>query len=139
MNTAIRSTLMLSVLLVDPSADERGMYADYLGHQGMAPIQSTTTAGALKAARSRSPDAIVVETHWRQGRNDGLALIRSLRSDTRTKHIPIIVVSGHAFDSDRVAALEAGCDVFCAKPCPLTRLAAELERVVRVPEGREGG
>jgi CheY-like chemotaxis protein len=47
---------------------------------------------------------------------DGWKATRILKSDERTKDIPIIAVSGHADPACRARATLAGCDLFVTKP-----------------------
>jgi CheY-like chemotaxis protein len=50
------------------------------------------------------------------GLPDGIELTRSLRTSDRWGDIPIVVLTSHADEEQRRAAIEAGCDRFVAKP-----------------------
>ena len=47
---------------------------------------------------------------------DGLELIKSVRADENTAHIPIIVVSARNENNDRLAGFDAGAEVYLGKP-----------------------
>ena len=47
---------------------------------------------------------------------DGLEVCRDLKTNPRTPHIPVIIVTALDQPSDRVAGLEAGADDFLTKP-----------------------
>ena len=47
---------------------------------------------------------------------DGWTACREARGDENIKHIPIIALTAHAMEADRLNALEAGCDDYATKP-----------------------
>jgi CheY-like chemotaxis protein len=51
-----------------------------------------------------------------QGKMNGLELTTVLKKSSEFSHIPIIAITAHVFDVDKVNALEAGCDNYLAKP-----------------------
>ena len=57
---------------------------------------------------------------------DGLATTRRIREQAALKSVPIIILSGHAEPSYRVAALAAGCDDFLVKPINFQQLKKML-------------
>jgi CheY-like chemotaxis protein len=112
------------VLIVDSSAEERELYAEYLRRIGMIVLEADTPEEAL----AKAPNTTVVVTDLRlRQREDGLELIRQLRRDDATRNTPIIVLTAAAMQADREKALSAGCDAFIAMPC----LPAELVTVLR--------
>ena len=50
------------------------------------------------------------------GKKNGLELTKELKDSKEFSHIPIIAVTAHAYEDDRLNALEAGCDNYLAKP-----------------------
>ena len=72
-------------------------------------------------------------------RMDGWEATRRLKMDERTKHIPIVALTGHALAGHAEGARQAGCDSFVTKPCLPDALVAEIQRmlaaaVVRSPD-----
>ena len=67
---------------------------------------------------------------------DGLEATRQLKAASRTRHIPVLAVTGHASCRDLARALEAGCDGFLVKPTPLQEVVAAIERLVGSPSPR---
>jgi CheY-like chemotaxis protein len=115
------------VLLVQSHDDSREMYSEYLRHSGLAAIAASNAADALTVA----PMADVIVTGIRlDGGIDGIELIARLREDARTKHVPIVVLTAFAMQSDRERAERAGCDVFLPKPCLPEDLLREVRRVL---------
>jgi two-component system, cell cycle response regulator DivK len=62
--------------------------------------------------------------------SDGVEFIRRLRADDHTKHLPILVVTSWAWQTERLRAQDAGCDVFLTKPCLPDELLREIRRVL---------
>jgi CheY-like chemotaxis protein len=103
------------------------MYEMYLRMQGFETIATDDPDEAFRQAAQ--VDLIVTDIRLRAAA-DGLALIKRLRQDERTRSIPIVVVSAYAFDDDRARAQAAGCDTFLAKPCPPHAVLAEVTRLL---------
>jgi CheY-like chemotaxis protein len=69
-------------------------------------------------------------------RMSGIDALRILRSDARTRTIPIIAVTASAMTQDRQKIMAAGFDGYQAKPIDITQfVAAVREMLVRPPVG----
>jgi DNA-binding response OmpR family regulator len=119
------------VLLIEPHADTRDMYSEFFAHQGVRLICLPDAHDALRLAAQA---AIVITGILLPGEMDGIALVAALRADARTHEVPIIVLTTCAWNSERVRAHRAGCDVFLAKPCLPEELLGEVRRLL-VPPG----
>ena len=62
---------------------------------------------------------------------DGFALAAALRADRRTRHVPILGMTGHWTTEIQTAAQRAGFSAMLLKPCLPAHLLAEVERVLR--------
>jgi two-component system, cell cycle response regulator DivK len=116
------------VLVVDDFADNREMYAEYLRFKGFETVEAATGHDALALANQLLPDVICMDLSLPG--MDGWEATRRLKADERTRHIPIVVVTGHAFDGDGQSALEAGGDRFLTKPCLPAELLASIESLL---------
>lgn len=103
------------ILVVDDFEDNRAMYAVYLTYSGYDVAEAADGEEAVEVARRRMPDAIVMDLSLPV--MDGWEATRRLKADERTRHIPIIALTGHALAGHSRGAREAGCDAFLAKPC----------------------
>lgn len=115
------------VLLMESNRDEREMYAEYLRLNELDILEPRDTAHALQLAGVA--DVVVTALRLR-GSLDGFDLVRRLRTDDRTRHKAVIVLTACASDSDRARAQEAGCDLFLAKPCLPDALLGAIRRVL---------
>ena len=116
------------ILMVDDFQDNREMYAAYLRHAGFVVEEAVTGTEALDKAFATAPDLIVMDLSLPG--LDGWEATRRLKADARTKHIPIVVVSGHALEGSVKSAQAAGCDAFLRKPCLPNALLAEVKTLL---------
>ena len=68
----------------------------------------------IDPVKSQKPDLILLEVAWEGA--DGLAFLKSLKTDEATQSIPVIVVSSKVFDDEIQDALDAGADDYVVKP-----------------------
>lgn len=84
---------------------------------------------ALEEAQLSPPDLILSDVMM--PRLDGFGLLRRLRADERTRHLPIILLSARAGDEASIAGLDIGADDYLVKPFSarelLARVRAHLE------------
>ena len=59
---------------------------------------------------------------------DGMTAVKKIRSFNN--HTPIIAITANAFDTDRIAALEAGCNGFHSKPLNKDKVISNIEQLI---------
>src|SRR5581483_9714841 len=114
-------------LLVDRDTDTRRMYHQFLNIGQWLVDEASDGREALAKAIAMHPDVVVTET--RLSGMSGYDLCSILRRDSATREIPIVVVTGDAFDTDVANARRAGADTVLIKPCLPETLLAELRRL----------
>ena len=68
---------------------------------------------------------------------DGLIVLRRLRSDDRYASIPVIMATAKGTEFDKVKGLDCGADDYIAKPFGMLEMVARIKAVLRRCEGRE--
>jgi CheY-like chemotaxis protein len=116
------------VLVVDDHEDTRQMSLIVLKSQGFDPLAAAGAAAGFEAACSTQPDVIVTDLAMPDG--DGWDFVRQLSEDTRTKNIPVVVLTACATESVRQRARQERCAGFFFKPCAPDVLAGELRRLI---------
>lgn len=116
-------------LLVDRDSDTRRMYAEFLKGSRCEIDEAEDGREALAKAITRRPDILVTETRL-PGIN-GFELCSLLRSDVVTKDLPILFVTGDAFDEEIRRAQTAGADGILVKPCLPETLLLEIRRLLQ--------
>ena len=116
------------VLVVEDYQDAREMYAAYLSFSGYRVAEATNGIEAIEKTVELMPDIILMDLAL--PRMDGWEATRRLKLDERTKHIPIVALTGHALAGHAEGARQAGCDSFVTKPCLPDALVAEIQRML---------
>src|SRR5437764_13582454 len=96
------------------------------GYEVREAADAETAHGLLKEAL---PDLLLLD--WMLPGQSGLALAKQLRADTRTRELPIIMVTARSEEADRVAGLEAWVDDYVTKPFSPRELKARIKSVLR--------
>ena len=117
------------VLVAEDDPHALSGYLEFLGRSGFAASGSMDGKEALGLALEMVPD-IVVSDIMMPGLN-GFGLAAALRADTRTRHLPILGMTGHWTTEIQSEAQRAGFNAMLLKPCLPTHLLAEIERVLR--------
>lgn len=79
---------------------------------------------------SKDYDIILMDISIRGNRN-GLELTSELKSNPEYSSIPIVCYTAHAFNRDRVNALNAGCDAYLSKPSDIRTLLGSLIEMLK--------
>ncbi|MEE2525132.1 PleD family two-component system response regulator [Hyphobacterium sp. HN65] len=87
---------------------------------------------AIEKAREEQPDVILLDVMMPG--MDGFEVCRRLKSDKRTRHIPVIHVTALDQPEDRVRGLDSGADDFLTKPVDNLPLFARLRSLLRLKE-----
>lgn len=124
----------MTVLVADDFTDGREMTAAFFEQLGFRVLTARDGAEAVAVADRELPDAIVMDISMPG--IDGIAATRLLKSTERTRAIPVIACSGHAFEETEREAREAGCDGFVTKPCFPDVLAEMIRKLLRGGETR---
>jgi CheY-like chemotaxis protein len=116
------------VLVVDDFKDNREMFAEYLALSGFRVAEAENGREALDQAFALVPDVVLMDLSLPE--LDGWEATRRLKRDPRTRHIPVVALTGHVLADHSREAREAGCDVFLTKPCLPEVLVEEVRRVL---------
>jgi DNA-binding response OmpR family regulator len=105
---------MKTVLVVDDRPDARYSMGRPLAAAGFDVRETATGRDALRLARL-PPDVIVLDLALMD--MDGLDVLKSLKADAATKHIPVILKTAvHRDEAHRRLGLEAGAASYFAEP-----------------------
>ena len=118
-----------AVLVVDDEEDLLELVRYNLAREGYVVTGVGTGEDALKAARKQPFDLIVLDLMLPAV--DGLEVCRRLKSDPKTRDIPIIMLTAKSEESDMVAGLERGADDYISKPFGPRVLSARVKGLLR--------
>lgn len=118
------------ILIVDDNLDAREMYGMYLQHEGFRWAEAVNGQDAITQTHVEKPSLILMDATM--PRMDGWEAVKILKQDAVTKHIPLIMLTAHAFQEHRERAAQIGADGFLAKPVLPDELAKEIRRVLNL-------
>jgi DNA-binding response OmpR family regulator len=120
---------MPRLLLIDDDLRLSDMVSGYLQRHGF----EVETAGSLQAGRDRLQhggfDALVLDLMLPDG--DGLDFTRELRSQARSRRLPLLMLTARGEPTDRVVGLEMGADDYLPKPFEPRELLARVKALLR--------
>jgi two-component system phosphate regulon response regulator PhoB len=118
-----------SILVVEDEPAIQELISVTLTRNGHSVIRTANAAEAYRAVSAALPDVILLD--WMLPDGSGLAVARKLRSEARTREVPIIMLTARAADDDKVAGLESGADDYVTKPFSPRELEARIQAVLR--------
>ena len=118
-----------TVLVVEDEPQILELVAINLEHLGHKVLRAASAEEAETAIRAALPDVVVLD--WMLPGESGLAFARRLRSDERTRELPILMLTARAMEQDKISGLEAGADDYLTKPFSPKELAARIKAVLR--------
>ena len=124
---------LLKILIVDDDATVRiGLKTLIAWEQYGYRLVGEAANGqqAIEIVHREQPHIII--TDMKMPVMDGLTATVEIRKFN--KELPIVALTAHAFDSDKAAALEAGCNDYLAKPVDKARLMSVLRKYCYSPD-----
>ena len=122
---------MARILVIDDNDDMLTMLQMLLERRGNHEVTTSNNGiDGLETAYSDLPDIMIVDVMM-PGMN-GYDVVNRLRADSRTKSIPIIILTARGQPVDRNAALEAGANSHLAKPVDIQELLTTIENLLEM-------
>jgi two-component system phosphate regulon response regulator PhoB len=118
-----------SILVVEDEPAIQELISVSLTRSGHSVRRAATAAEAYEQVAKTLPDVILLD--WMLPDQAGPTLARKLRSEARTREVPIIMLTARAGDEDKVAGLESGADDYVTKPFSPKELEARIQAVLR--------
>jgi len=118
-----------SVLIAEDNDDVATLIQNIFQNNGYVTQRACDGQEALEMLiADELPDLIISDIAM--PRMDGLELIRRVRDNDTMNHLPIIVVSARVEDSERLEGLEAGAEVYLAKPFIVDELLLRAQKLL---------
>ncbi len=118
-----------TILIVEDEEDILELVNHNLTREGYRVLGSGSGEEGLKMASSHLPHLIVLDILLPD--LDGREICRILKNDTKTRHIPILMLTAKGEESDIVTGLELGADDYMTKPFSPRVLIARIRSILR--------
>lgn len=126
-----------SILVVEDEPAIQELVAYTCTSNGYTVRRAESVGVARDAIRDELPDLVILD--WMLPDRAGIDLLRALRSDERTRGLPVIMLTAKGGESDRVAGLDAGADDYVVKPFSPRELVSRVRAVFRRKAPQHGG
>ena len=118
-----------TILVVEDEPAIQDLIQINLEMGGYRVLVKSNAEDALKAVQLELPDLALLD--WMLPNMSGVELTRKLRADSRTKALPIILLTARGEEEDKLRGLETGADDYIVKPFSLKELEARIKAVLR--------
>ena len=119
-----------TILIVEDHVDSREMLADALEFSGYQVLQAPDGPEGEDLAARHLPDLILFDISLPT--KSGLEVLRALRGQEATRHIPVIALTAHARPEDEQQAIQAGCNAYLPKPVKPRQVIQEIARLLQM-------
>ena len=120
---------MTRILIVEDNELNRDMLQRRLERNGFEVHCAVDGPQGIDMATELLPNIILMDVAL--GDMDGWEATQALRCDPRTASIPVIALTAHALESDRLRSIEVGCVDFETKPVSLPDLIRKIQSHAR--------
>lgn len=117
---------MTKILIVEDNEMNRDMLRRRLERNGYTVVCAVDGPDGIASAKAHQPDIILMDVAL--GDMDGWEATTALRNDAMTSRIPVIALTAHALESDRLKSIQVGCIDFETKPVSLPHLLEKIEK-----------
>ena len=121
--------MITRILVADDEPTVRQLLELVLTGQGYEVSLATNGAQLVRMAQERVPDLVLIDLMMPQ--MDGYEAIRQLRNDTRTAHLPMLILTAKSTLDDVVTGFETGADDYITKPFNIPELLARIKGHLR--------
>ena len=118
------------MLVIEDDQPARKLYVSMLQNQGFNVAEAHNGLQAIEKAAELLPEVIVTDLGLPG--IDGFEVCRRIHRDDRTKHIPLVAITGrYVSEADMARAQREGCHAVLVKPLDAEHLVAEVKGVLR--------
>lgn len=117
------------ILIVEDEKDIVKMLEYNLKKEGFKALSASDGEDALDLVIRQRPDLVILDLMLPG--MDGLEVCKNLKNDTKTRAIPVIMLTAKSQESDKIVGLELGADDYVTKPFSPRELIARIKAVLR--------
>jgi two-component system, OmpR family, phosphate regulon response regulator PhoB len=118
-----------TILVVEDEPAIQELIAYNLKQAGHQPLRADNAEQAMNLVQNALPDLVLLD--WMLPGQSGIDFARRLRTDKRTRTVPIIMLTARSDEQDKLTGLDTGADDYITKPFSPRELNARIKAVLR--------
>ena len=118
-----------SILIVEDEPAIQELVAYTCTSNGYAVRRAESVGAAHNAIGQELPDLVLLD--WMLPDKPGIELLKNLRTEERTRELPVIMLTARGSEADRVVGLDTGADDYVVKPFSPRELISRIRAVFR--------
>ena len=123
------------IYMLEDEAGIRNFVLYALNNSGFDAMGFELPSQLREAMEVRLPDLLLLDIMLPE--EDGISVLKKLRSSRRTKNMPIILLTAKGTEFDKVAGLDSGADDYIAKPFGTMELISRIKALLRRTSAEE--
>lgn len=121
--------MVAKILVVEDEPAIQELIAFNLKSAGYEVLRADNAERAMQMINEMLPDLVLLD--WMLPRMSGVDFANTLRRESRTKTIPIIMLTARTEENDKIQGLNVGADDYITKPFSPRELIARIKAVLR--------
>ncbi|HTN49734.1 MAG TPA: phosphate regulon transcriptional regulator PhoB [Burkholderiaceae bacterium] len=118
-----------SILVVEDEPAIQELVAYTCSSNGYTVRRAESVGAARDAIGEELPDLVLLD--WMLPDKPGIELLKNLRTEERTRELPVIMLTARGSEADRVVGLDTGADDYVVKPFSPRELVSRIRAVFR--------
>jgi two-component system, cell cycle response regulator DivK len=118
--------MVKTVLIVEDNELNMKLFHDLLDAHGYRTLQTRNGMDALRIARERRPDLILMDIQLPE--ISGLEVTKWLKDDEGLRDIPVVAVTAFAMKGDEERIRQGGCEAYISKPISIATFLETVRR-----------
>jgi two-component system phosphate regulon response regulator PhoB len=127
----------MSILIIEDEKDIVDLIAYHLKQSGFSVLSALDGPSGLELVKKNRPSLVILDLMLPG--MDGKDICRTLKSNSLTQSIPILMLTAKAEEMDRVIGFELGADDYMTKPFSPRELVLRVKAILRRKEGPQEG
>ncbi len=126
---ATNTTMTKSILIIDDSSTNNLLCKAMFEEHGYKVLLTENGKEAIKVTKDENPDLILLDIMMPD--MDGYSVLRKIKSDLATKHIPVVMVSAKSDKSSIEKAFQLGAIDYVVKPIGTNKLYEKVNKLLK--------
>lgn len=118
------------IYLVEDETNIRELVIYTLQNTGFSAAGFSCSEEFWAAVAQKMPELVLLDIML-PGEDDGLAILKKLRSNPKTEQLPVIMLTAKSTEYDKVLGFDSGADDYLAKPFGMMELVARIKRLLK--------